>query len=147
MTDASLPIEYTIEVRDRCLCVRAQRAARTLARRFDEALKPHGLTNGQFSLLMSLNRPETPRIGELAEFLAMDRTTITAALKPLERRGLVTISRDRKDARNRRPALTDSGRQILREALPIWRKTHDAIDKSISPLPPEDLRHALDALV
>lgn len=147
MTDASLPIENTIEVRDRCLCVRAQRAARTLARRFDEALKPHGLTNGQFSLLMSLNRPEAPRIGELAEFLAMDRTTITAALKPLERRGLVTISRDRKDARNRRPALTDTGRQILGEALPIWRKTHDAIDKSISPLPPEDLRCALDALV
>lgn len=147
MTDASLPIENTIEVRDRCLCVRAQRAARTLARRFDEALKPHGLTNGQFSLLMSLNRPEAPRIGELAEFLAMDRTTITAALKPLERRGLVTISRDRKDARNRRPALTDTGRQILGEALPIWRKTHDAIDKSISPLPPEDLRRALDALV
>ena len=57
-----------------CLCLHAQRAARALARLFDTALGPHGLTNGQFSLLMALNAPEPPTIGRLAEFLAMDRT-------------------------------------------------------------------------
>ena len=75
-----LPFETTIEVRDTCLCLHAQRAARALARRFDEALKPFGLTNGQFSLLMSLNRPEPPSLGPVARLLAMDRTTLTAAL-------------------------------------------------------------------
>ena len=84
--DPELPIETTLEVRDRCLCLRVQRAARNLARRFDTALKPFGLTNGQFSILMSLNRPEPPRISDLAPFLAMDRTTLTAAFKVLERR-------------------------------------------------------------
>ena len=68
-------------------CVCMQRAARALARRFDELFRPLDLTNGQFSLLMSLNRAQSPSIGSVASLLAMDRTTLTAALKPLVRRG------------------------------------------------------------
>src|SRR3954454_3904308 len=86
-----VPFATTVRVRDTCLCLHAQRAARALARRFDEALRPLGLTNGQFSLLMALNRPEPPGMGSVASLLAMDRTTLTAALKPLERRGLVEV--------------------------------------------------------
>src|SRR5579864_5285199 len=96
-----IPYETTILVRDSCLCLHVQRAARALARRFDEALRPMGLTNGQFSLLMSLNRPDPPSMGPVASLLAMDRTTLTAALKPLERRGLVRITADPKDRRGR----------------------------------------------
>jgi DNA-binding MarR family transcriptional regulator len=59
-----------------------------MARRYDEALRPLGLTNGQFSLIMSLNRAQAPSIGQVSTLLAMDRTTLTANLKPLERRGL-----------------------------------------------------------
>ncbi|EPX85554.1 MarR family transcriptional regulator [Salipiger mucosus] len=113
-----LPFSTTLEVRDRCLCLSAQRAARALARRFDAALKPFGLTNGQFSILMSLNRPEPPRISDLAPFLAMDRTTLTAALKVLERRGLVSGTPDPADRRNRRLSLTDEGRALLARAVP-----------------------------
>ena len=68
----------TCRVRDTCLCLHVQRAARALARRFDEALRPLALTQGQFSLLMSLNRPQPPSIGEVSALLAMDRTTATA---------------------------------------------------------------------
>src|ERR1700740_752977 len=110
-------------VRDCCLCLYVQRAARALARRFDEALRPVGLTNGQFSLLMSLNRPEPPPMGPVAQLLAMDRTTLTAALKPLERRGLVAVEVDPKDKRSRLLRLTDVGRELLSTALPIWRDT------------------------
>ena len=84
-----VPYETTLMVRDCCLCLHVQRAARALARRFDEALRLLELTNGQFSLLMSLNRPKPPGIGPVAALLAMDRTTLTAALKPLERRDLL----------------------------------------------------------
>ncbi len=129
--DPSLPLETTFEVRDRCLCLAAQRAARALARRFDAVLKPHGLTNGQFSLLMALNRPEPPRISDLAPFLAMDRTTLTAAAKVLERRGLLRIEADARDARVRRLSLTEAGRTALRAALPDWRAAHDALDAEI----------------
>src|SRR5271157_3483898 len=95
----NVPFETTLMVRDTCLCLHVQRAARALARRFDEALRPLGLTNGQFSLMMSLNRPEPPSMGSVAALLAMDRTTLTAALKPLERRGLIKVVPDPKDRR------------------------------------------------
>jgi hypothetical protein len=36
---------------------------------------------------MSLNREEAPSIGSVSALLPMDRTTLTANLKPLERRG------------------------------------------------------------
>src|SRR3954454_8519002 len=100
------PFEVTILVRDSCLCLHVQRAARALARRFDDALRPLGLTNGQFSLLMSLNRPEPAGMGGVATLLAMDRTTLTAALKPLIRRGLVRVAPDPGDRRGRLLTLT-----------------------------------------
>jgi len=99
-----IPFSATLLVRDSCLCLHAQRAARALARLFDNALKPVGINNGQFSLLMSLNRPEPPPMGPVANLLAMDRTTLTAALKPLERRGLVSIEQDPKDKRGKQKA-------------------------------------------
>jgi DNA-binding MarR family transcriptional regulator len=144
--DPDLPISATHEVRDRCLCLHLQRAARRLARRFDEALRPCGLTNGQFSLLMSLNRPAGPRISDLAPLLGMDRTTLTAALKPLERRGLVRTEADARDARARRLVLTEAGVATLKAALPLWRTTHDAVDAAIAVPEPEDLRQALRAV-
>src|SRR5882762_10629667 len=98
---ADIPFATTLLVRDNCLCLHVQRAARALARRFDEALRPLGLTNGQFSLMMSLNRPAPPGMGSVAALLAMDRTTLTAALKPLERRGLIAVAPDPADRRTR----------------------------------------------
>src|SRR6202158_5776894 len=107
------PFEFTLHVRDTCLCLHVQRAARALARRFDDVLRPLELTNGQYSLLMSLNRPEPPKIGSVAALLAMDRTTLTANLKPLERRGLVKVTVDRQDKRSRRLIITAGGRAPL----------------------------------
>jgi DNA-binding MarR family transcriptional regulator len=144
--DPELPLSATHEVRDRCLCLHAQRAARLLARRFDLALRPFGVTNGQFSLLMALNRPDGPRIGDLVPLLGMDRTTLTAALKPLERQGLVASRADAEDARVRRLALTDAGRAVLKAALPVWRATHDAVDAGLGGLDPQALRGALRTL-
>ena len=141
-----LPLDVTHEVRDRCLCLHLQRAARAIARRFDEALRPFGLTNGQYSLLMSLNRPAPPRIGDVAPLLAMDRTTLTANLKPLERRGLVEVEVDPKDKRSRRLRLTDAGRDVLVAAVPVWRATHDEIDQGLPDLNPDRLRADLLAL-
>ncbi|MDE2165584.1 MAG: MarR family transcriptional regulator [Alphaproteobacteria bacterium] len=121
----------TVHVRDTCLCLHLQRAARAVARRFDQALRPLGITNGQFSLMMSLNRPEPPTMGDVATLLAMDRTTLTAALKPLERQGLVTVGVDPADKRSRRLALTAEGRTRLAKAVPIWKRTHAALDRDL----------------
>ncbi len=140
-----LPFDATPVVRDTCLCLHAQRAARALARRFDEVLRPLGLTNGQFSLLMSLNRPEPPTMGSVAALLAMDRTTLTAALKPLQRRELVKVSVDKEDRRGRRLAITAAGRALLKRAYPVWQEAHATAERLIGENA-EALREALRAL-
>jgi DNA-binding MarR family transcriptional regulator len=141
-----VPFETTLLVRDVCLCLHIQRAARALARRFDQALRPVGLTNGQFSLLMSLNRPEPPPMAPVASLLAMDRTTLTAALKPLERRGLVEVAPDPADRRGRLLRLTQEGRALLRDALPIWEATHDAVEQLLPGRDADAFRTTLRAL-
>jgi DNA-binding MarR family transcriptional regulator len=142
-----VPYETTLHVRDHCLCLAAQRAARLLARRFDEALRPVGITSGQFSLLMALNRPQPPSIGALAVPLAMDRTTLTANLKPLERRGLVEAVVDPDDGRGRLLKLTPRGRAALHEAVPIWERTHAEVDRLLPAGSGAGLRAGLRAIV
>lgn len=139
------PFEFTRHVRDTCLCLHVQRAARALARYFDDVLRPLELTNGQFSLLMSLNRPEPPNINSVSSLLAMDRTTLTAALKPLERRGLVKVTIDPHDKRSRRLALTPAGRSLLAAAVPLWKRAHAAVEQGL-PSSPDGLRANLRAL-
>lgn len=141
-----LPYEVTPRVRDNCVCLHVQRAARALARRFDEALRPVGLTNGQFSLMMSLNRPSPPRIGEVSSLLAMDRTTLTANLKPLERRGLVMVTVDEADRRGRRLSITPEGRDLLVKAMPIWDRVQAEIEALVVHSDPDKLRADLRAL-
>jgi DNA-binding MarR family transcriptional regulator len=143
---AELPLAATHEVRDACLCLHVQRAARALARRFDEVLRPLELTQGQFSLLMSLNRPEPPSIGSVAALLAMDRTTLTANLKPLERRGLVKVSVDKEDKRSRRLTITAAGRALLSKAYPVWKQAHAETERLIAGISPDAMRGALRAL-
>ena len=128
------------------LCLHLQRAARAVARRFDAALRPLSLTNGQFSLLMSLNREEAPSIGSVSALLAMDRTTLTANLKPLERRGLVKVSIDDADKRTRRLKLTPAGRALLVAAVPIWKQTHANVEKLLPRANSEELRVDLRVL-
>src|SRR5258708_6800697 len=124
MSRVVVPFETTLRVRDCCLCLHVQRAARALARRFDEALRPLELTNGQFSLMMALNRPEPPGMGPVASLLGMDRTTLTAALKPLQRRGLIKLTIDPSDQRSRRASLTREGATLLAQAVPAWGRPH-----------------------
>lgn len=144
--DESLPYSETLRVRDSCLCLHVQRAARALARRYDEALRPLGLTSGQFSLLMSLNRPEPPSIGAVSSVLAMDRTTITANIKPLQRKGLLEVTVDPADRRSRRLLLTEAGRDLLVEAMPLWERTQEATRALVEEEDPERLCRDLRAL-
>ncbi|WP_431301402.1 MarR family winged helix-turn-helix transcriptional regulator [Sediminicoccus sp. BL-A-41-H5] len=139
----TLPAATVHHIRDTCLCLAAQRAARALARRFDEALRPFGLTNGQFSLLVALNQAEPPPIGRLAPFLAMDPSTLTAAVKPLARRGLLRLIPDATDRRSRRVQITPEGVALLREAIPAWRAAHARLDSEIGPTTAEALRQGL----
>ena len=128
------------------MCLHLQRAARATARRFDGALKPFGLTNQQFSLLMSLNRPQPARMKDVAFLLALDRTTLTANLKVLERRGLARSEPDPGDGRSRLLMLTEQGGRQLAAAMPAWKETEAAIEAQLAGGDADGLRADLKAL-
>ena len=103
-----------------CICVAVQRAARVIGREFDAAFRAVGLSNWQFTLLTVLACADGPTMRELADELALDKSTLTANSKLLERRGLITIEPDPDDRRARRVHLTEVGRARLDETVPLW---------------------------
>jgi DNA-binding MarR family transcriptional regulator len=119
-------------VSDTCLCTNVQRAARALSRRYDEAFRPLGLTNWQFTLLVAAYRPEPPTMNALADALGADRTTVTANLKPLESRGLVKVEPDKHDKRARRISLTKPGARLLQEAYEVWRGVQADVENALA---------------
>src|SRR3546814_17347166 len=78
----------------------------------------------------------------------MDRTTLTAILKPLQRRGLVETTVDKADRRGRRLRLTQAGQEVLQAAVPIWRRTHAEVDRDLAATgaAPDTLRQGLRAI-
>jgi DNA-binding MarR family transcriptional regulator len=95
---------------------------------------------------MSLNRPEPPAMAAVASLLAMDRTTLTAALKPLQRRGLVTVTADPGDRRIRLMTLAPKGITLLAKAVPIWERTHRQLEGLLPDGDPKRLRSNLRVL-
>jgi DNA-binding MarR family transcriptional regulator len=139
-------LELALEISDTCVCLHLQRAARAVGRCFDGALRPAGLTNGQFSLLMALNTTQPPSLGRVARLLGLDRTTLTAALKALRQRELVIISTDPADRRTRLLALTSAGQETLAAAVPVWREIHEALERQLPRIDADHLRAVLRSI-
>lgn len=85
-------------------------------------------------------------MASVASLLALDRTTLTAALKPLERRGFVIIETDVSDRRARRLTLTQKGRECLASAVSTWEETHKLVEECLPDGEPDHLRRNLMAL-
>ena len=114
-------------VHEQCYCLNAQRAARRLARLYDDGLRPLDLNHGQFSLLMLVAGLQPVSVGQVAAELVMDRTTVTAAVKPLERRGLLDTAVSPSDQRLRLLIVTPSGLALLSKASTKWQELQKAV--------------------
>ncbi|MGB8289809.1 MAG: MarR family transcriptional regulator, partial [Rhizobium ruizarguesonis] len=75
-----------------------------------------------------------------------DQTTLTAALKPLQRKGWVKVMENPRDRRGRLLSLTTEGKAVLAGALPIWESTHAMIDGKLPDGSTARLRQDLQAL-
>ena len=95
---------------------------------------------------MSLNREAPPSIGAVANLLAMDRTTLTANLKPLIKRRLAQVAIDPKDRRGRLLKLTSAGQAVLKSAVPIWERMHKEVEQPLAKANVDSLRVGLRAL-
>ena len=129
-----------------CVAQALRRAARKITRRYEAALRPVGLTMGQFTTLAALARPEPVPLTVLADQLGMDRTTLTRDLAPLERRGLVASSPSPDDRRVRAIELTDVGRVLLDEAAPLWREAQAESGRRLGDAQWTAIRDHLDRL-
>jgi DNA-binding MarR family transcriptional regulator len=106
-----------------CLCANTRRAARHITQAYDDALRPVGLRATQFFLLTALSRAagsEGIPVGELADILGMDRTTLTRNLAIAERQQWIDTGAA-KDRRSKLIRLAPKGKTLLGKALPYWK--------------------------
>ena len=127
MSHDPAPIEETAG----CACLRLRKVTRRVTQLYDQALQPAGLTGPQFSVLAHLRDATDVSIGELAERMVMDPTTLTRALRPLERDGLVAVVPGEDDRRRRVIVLTAAGRAAFRRAVPLWREAQRELARQL----------------
>ena len=138
-----LDLQARVIVNRSCFGLNIQRAARVVAKKFDDAFRSLGINHWQFGLLMTIGWPNGLSVNELARALGVDRTTITANVKPLERAGLLTVRVDEEDNRSRRIELTEAGEEVLKQAFPIWQRMNAEIGQVAGPRGGQELLDSL----
>lgn len=111
-----------------CNFTSLRRASRYITAIYDQALAPANLRITQFSVLYQLAKAGPISIGELADKMAMDRTTLSSNLKPLEREGLVEVLPGM-DRRAKVAHLTALGVAKFECALPLWREVQSKFEE------------------
>jgi DNA-binding MarR family transcriptional regulator len=127
-----------------CTCAALRRTARRLTQAYDRVLKPSGLRLTQYSVLANLSRTGGLSITDLARRLAMDRTTLTRNLRPLDAAGWLRISAG-PDRRSRAVEITEAGRRVCERAKPLWQEAESAFRKTMGREQAATLRRMLDA--
>jgi DNA-binding MarR family transcriptional regulator len=130
-----------------CNNLALRKAARYLGATYDRALAPVGLGSRQFSILQMLHSHGEATITNLADMIAMDRTTMASNLKPLMREGLVTVATSAADRRARIAAITPEGDLRLRKALPLWRAVQTQFEEKFGVHEAARLRASLEAVL
>jgi len=113
-----------------CHCLAARKAARAITRLYEEKLRPHGLRATQFSVLAALALKGATPVGELAELLGLERTSLTRSAALLERDGWLGAARS-DDARERLLRITPAGRRKLEEAFPAWQEAQEMVSRNL----------------
>jgi DNA-binding MarR family transcriptional regulator len=121
MTQPGLEAAKLSEMTSQCACLNARKAARLLSQLYDAALRPAGVRATQLPLLATIALRGPLGVSELAEALAIDRTTLTRSLALLERKKWVRSSPGG-DLRTRALSLTPKGQDVVRHAIPLWEQ-------------------------
>jgi DNA-binding MarR family transcriptional regulator len=125
-----------------CLCLASRRASRTITRAFERQLRPWGIKATQFSMLTLLIGHGQMTIGELADSLGLERTTLTRNLSVVEENGWVKIDVGDADGRSRVVSATAKGRKAVTAAMPAWHQAQAAAKAAIGQ-PGVDALHAV----
>ncbi len=113
-----------------CACANLRRAARTVTRLYNQALRPERIEVTQFTLLMALDLTGETSQGALGELLALDSTTLTRTLTLLKKTRWIRI-RAGLDRRQRLLSLTARGQEKLRHAMPRWARAQRELQEAM----------------
>src|SRR5215207_3989697 len=130
------------EMAVQCVGLRVSRLHRVISRRFEHALRPVGLSLPQLevlSVLTAVDCAATPRV--LADWLAVERSTMSRNLATLERDGLVDTVERSPTGRCMNVAISARGRRTLATAERAWRAVHDELRDALG----DDVAPVLDA--
>ena len=126
-----------------CTCAVLRRTARRVTQAYDRALRPAGIKLTQYSVLANVRRDGGLSITELAERLAMDRTTLTRNLRPMERVGWIEVGPG-PDRRRRAVRITAAGRKVFEAAFPLWQAAERGFRRGLGCDTAAELRRLLD---
>lgn len=114
-----------------CICGNLRKTTRVVTQFYDQRLQTTGLRTTQCALLHSILIHENSTVGELAESLLMDQSTITRNLEVLKRHGFITSTPTAHDGRIKMVVITPAGKNILEEALPLWEDAQCEIKEKL----------------
>ncbi len=138
------PGEYALPLVS-CACASLRRAARAATRLYDQELRGTGINTAQFSLLNALAKAGPLTQGRLGSLLALDSTTLSRTLRPLEAKRWIRCEPG-KDRRERQLELTGAGRSQLDRATPAWQRAQRRLKDRFGPERWEGLLAELEAL-
>ena len=113
-----------------CACFNSRKAARAVTKFYDDLLAPSGLKATQLTMLGAISILGTAQMSELANLVALDKTTLTRNLKLLQSEGLIAVTTGA-DRRVRVVGLTRTGTDTLERALPLWREAQQRMVKHL----------------
>jgi DNA-binding MarR family transcriptional regulator len=137
------------EIAGECAGLRVRQASRLLTRLYDDALRPLGVQESQFSVVVTVAMfgEGGVTMSELAEQLVMDRTTLTRNIVPLEKAGYLRVARSPSDARSRIVLLSRAGEQLIEAGLPRWRAAQRRVHRVLGGARFDRLRAELSAVI
>ena len=138
-------MEMERTIAETCMCHKVRYAARAVTRAYDNALRPAGLRATQLSVLVAIAREDAVSIAALAEFMGMDRSTLTRNLQPLINDNLVGLGAEGW-RRSRMVSITAKGRERMKKALPFWKEAQNTLRNALGTADWVAAVHSLDRL-
>jgi DNA-binding MarR family transcriptional regulator len=111
-----------------CRCFAVRKASRAVTQHYDRALRKTGMRATQFNTLTVLTQTGPLPMQDLAEFMGLDRTSLTRNLQPPVRKRWIKILPGDEDRRVRMVSITPAGIAALRKAVPAWKSAQAGAD-------------------
>lgn len=129
MSSSAVPDPRLSDIARSCVALHVRMTARAVTRAYDEALRPCGLKCTQFVLLSALSSRAFRSVTELADRLALERSSLTRNLQLLASEGLIEPVTCK--GRAQTYTVTAAGMAAIESAIPLWQEAQRRIEAGL----------------